>query len=79
MGLWVVGLDGKEPKRILQEAGVNYLSACWSPDGKRLAVVLGKSGQLGGRLEVMDPDGQNRREIKLGLDKLRGIDHPDWR
>lgn len=43
--IWVVGTDGIEPRRIIEDAyaGGNG-GAIWSPDGSRIAFTTGKSG-----------------------------------
>jgi RNA polymerase sigma factor (sigma-70 family) len=95
--LHVMDLEGGKDREVLNEKDrLTPDSACWSPDGKRLAVVLvrrakpGATDLLGSpildtyRLEIMDADGGNRREIKLRLSddvplipRLIGL--PDWR
>jgi RNA polymerase sigma factor (sigma-70 family) len=90
--LWVVGVDGKEPKKIFDEGGTHLRQLAWSPDGKRFAVVAatygpGPDGQLnalGGpsgdnhwRVEILDVDGENRRELKIA-DQVRWVGEVDW-
>lgn len=91
----VVGVDGKNPRVILGEKGQTTVdSACWSPDGKRLAVVIfdwqqDKKGekfiddpeQANYRLVIVSVDGKHQRELKLAdVTKLVQINHcPDWR
>ena len=41
-GIWVVDLDGKNRRRILA-TGDGTASACWSPDGQRIAVAIAGS------------------------------------
>jgi Tol biopolymer transport system component len=57
------------------------LSACWSPDGKRIAVVAFDK-QDGGkppkaRLVILEVDGDGRTEFPL--DDVKMTDMPDWR
>jgi Tol biopolymer transport system component len=80
-GIWVVGLDGKGRRRVFA-TGDAVASACWSPDGKRIAVVLrpinvNLGGQNLSRIEVMDQDGENRSIIPLP--EGSSGDMPDWR
>jgi RNA polymerase sigma factor (sigma-70 family) len=85
-GVWVVDVDGKNGKRVFGEEGMNIEGCCWSPDGKRLAVVASEFGE-GGRLllgeagrwriEIMDVDGQNRRELNLKV-SVWILRRPDW-
>jgi RNA polymerase sigma factor (sigma-70 family) len=85
-GVWVVDVDGKNGKRVFGEDGMNIEGCCWSPDGKRLAVVASEFGE-GGRLlpgeagrwriEIMDADGHNRRELNL-KESVWMLRRPDW-
>jgi RNA polymerase sigma factor (sigma-70 family) len=95
--LHVMDADGRNDREILVEKDrVSPHYVCWSPDGKRLALVLitqprpGATDLLGNplqttfRIELMDPDGGNRRELKLpdaegAAIQLQGVGHPDWR
>jgi RNA polymerase sigma factor (sigma-70 family) len=89
--LRVMTVDGKEDKTVLQQQGQTQPDgACWSPDGNRLAVVLierKKDARISPeneshRLEIMDADGKNRRELKLtdgNNRKVWRLGPPDWR
>jgi len=80
-GIWVMDLHGANRRRVF-EAERSGASACWSPDGTRIAVVVNgrKAGQAG--------EGEGRIEL-VGLDGARGatfrpaggltVDMPDWR
>jgi hypothetical protein len=90
-----VGVDGKTRRVVLGENGLTTAdSACWSPDGRHLAVVVfdwqqnAKGEKLiddperaNYRLVIMSADGKDRRELKLADGtKLVAIKHcPDWR
>jgi RNA polymerase sigma factor (sigma-70 family) len=90
-GVWVVGADGKGPKKVFHEKGTHVFGCCWSPDGKRLAVtasdsgtsddgkpgliVFGEKGKW--RIEIMDLDGTGRREVPLKA-KVWHLRAPDW-
>jgi RNA polymerase sigma factor (sigma-70 family) len=76
--LHVMDCDGGKDRVVIQEKDrLRPEGGCWSPDGKRLAVVLVKQPRPGAtdllgrpiqdsyRLEIMDADGGNRRELKL--------------
>lgn len=74
--LLVIGTDGKDPKVLIPSAKDEYpTSFCVAPDGKNLAVVfmkyeLGKNGKPNRataecQLAILDPQGQNRRDIPL--------------
>ena len=81
-GIWVVDFEAKDRRRVFPVVGDHQLSACWSPDGKQIAVVDfdtsdGVDALKSGRLIVMDLDGGNRSEIPL--DEVNPTDMPDWR
>ena len=73
-GIWVVDVDGKNARLVFPvvEPGKTVASACWSPDGKRIAVILAAIN-LGVRrgppvpvqVVVMDLDGGHRSEIHI--------------
>jgi RNA polymerase sigma factor (sigma-70 family) len=83
--LYVVHSDGKQRQKIYSEVGTCIQGCCWSPDGKQIAAILydwdGQGGLQGNssrwRLEVMDADGQNRREVAL-KGNVRMLWEPDW-
>lgn len=79
---------------LLQAGEIAPKAACWSPDGKQVAVlvfefkrdskgntVLDPKGYDHFRLMVIDVDGKKRRDVnlKLGEKKIVFIGHPDWR
>jgi RNA polymerase sigma factor (sigma-70 family) len=94
--LHVMDVDGTNDRTVVKEEGlVTPDHASWSPDGKRLAVVFIKRPKPGAtdflgnpiretyRLEIMDADGGNRKELKLRLSDdvplvPLGIGCPDW-
>src|SRR5262249_6140240 len=77
--LHVMDIDGANDREILTDSkGVGPEGACWSPDGKRLAVLIitrpqpaGVTDWLGNpkstkfHLELMDADGTNRQPLQL--------------
>ncbi len=90
--LWVVNVDGTGAKELLREEGLAGIeAACWSPDGKHLAVTRfdwamedGKKLRRAGedhneRLEIVGADGGDSRELKLDELKVVGLGHPEWR
>jgi Tol biopolymer transport system component len=94
-GIWVVDVDGKNAREILKEVDLVVPNgAFWSPNGKQIAVPLSnweldeKGRKVGGldpekanyRIEIMDADGENRRELKLADAKFLFIGAlGDWR
>ena len=85
----MVNIDGTSQKEITSDPNIGP-DACWSPDGKRLAIVLhdwpvgpdgrqtlSDSSDADYRVEVIDADGQNRR--RLPLPKADFIGSLDWR
>jgi RNA polymerase sigma factor (sigma-70 family) len=89
--IWTVNLDGTDNREILKEEDlVTPDFACWSPDGKRLAVIREKweCGEDGVRrgsrdadhhLIIMDANGQNRRRLELADSTISWLSHGDWK
>jgi RNA polymerase sigma factor (sigma-70 family) len=90
--LHVMDRDGKNDQELIHDKkGTRVDSACWSPDGKRIAVVLEDTPERdniksytreSSRLVILDADGQNQRQLKLAHFTSRqiwAISHPDWR
>jgi Tol biopolymer transport system component len=80
-GIWVVDLADLTRRRVIS-TGKALASACWSPDGKRISVVLFDWNGAGavpvvGRLIVMDADGSN--SLEFPLHDVQDADMPDWR
>jgi RNA polymerase sigma factor (sigma-70 family) len=95
-GIWVADVDGKNGRLVLpvetkpKADAVRIGSACWSPDGQRIAVLLStleeSQTKVAGWVQVlvvvvMDLDGGHRSEI-LHIPDGGGNDMPemaDWR
>jgi Tol biopolymer transport system component len=76
-GIWIVDFDGKNRRRVLA-TGNGGGSACWSPDGRRIAVsIRGSSPQEHGRLEIVELDGTHRTLLTMPGQDI--ADMPDWR
>jgi Tol biopolymer transport system component len=80
-GIWVVDLADLSRRKVLS-TGKALASACWSPDGQRIAVVVYDWDPMAaipqvGRLVVMNVDGSNPLEFRL--DDIPNADMPDWR
>jgi RNA polymerase sigma factor (sigma-70 family) len=80
-GIWVVGIDGKDRHKVLSISGADLWSACWSPDGKRIAVIIVDKPKGGeppkSRLVLQEVDGKSKTEFPL--DDVKRTDMPDWR
>ena len=77
--IWTMDIDGKNAKEIVKEVDLTSPDgAYWSPDGKQIAVILFNweldekgektqraAGNANFRIEIMDADGTNRRQLKL--------------
>jgi beta-lactamase regulating signal transducer with metallopeptidase domain/Tol biopolymer transport system component len=77
--IWTMDIDGKNAKEIVKEVDLaSPDGAYWSPDGKQIAVILFNweldakgertlriAEQANYRIEIMDADGTNRRQLKL--------------
>jgi RNA polymerase sigma factor (sigma-70 family) len=89
--IWVVNVDGTDNHEVLKEEDlVSPDFACWSPDGKQLAVSRFKweRGDDGVRrgiqdadyhLIIMDANGKNRRRVELADATIQWLGHGDWR
>src|SRR5262249_50254966 len=92
-GWWILDADGANPREVYRREGeTSSDSACWSPDGKRVALVLfdwiiDEKGNRtlrpeknkNFRLARMDGGGKNRREVSLENMKLLFLNDPEWR
>jgi Tol biopolymer transport system component len=91
-GWWLLDVDGGNPREVFRREGLTGSdTACWSPDGKHLALILfdwsldeqGRrvlnSDAANFRIEIVDADGKNRRELKLDSLKPAFLSDPDWR
>ena len=93
--IWTMDVDGKNAKEIVKEVNLASLNgAFWSPDGKQIAVSLfnweldedgrkfrrADSDTADPRIDIMDADGANRRQLKLQGARLVFIGSlGDWR
>jgi Tol biopolymer transport system component len=76
-GIWLVDLDGTNRHRIFP-TGKTTASACWSPDGRQIAVAIrGSAPEEHGRLEIVNLDGTHRTLLTLPSREI--ADMPDWR
>jgi Tol biopolymer transport system component len=84
-GIWIVNVDGTNARQALPVDRNKIASACWSPDGKRIAVTLGflnPGMQPGGdpeTVQVVVVDLDTGRQSKIILPNLGRTDMPDWR
>ena len=89
--LHVMDVDGTNDHEILREEGLTGVEgACFSPDGRRVAVVrcnqqikdgrkVYREGEGSFHLEIMRADGKNRRKLPLAEAKVFWLGLPDWR
>jgi Tol biopolymer transport system component len=90
--LRVMDCDGKNDHAILRNEGLaDFRGACWSPDGRWLAVVwttweivsgekvlrAGEASKF--RIEIMGADGRGRRVLDLAGAKVLQFWNPEWR
>ncbi len=76
-GVWIVGFDGKNRRRVYPTARTTA-SACWSPDGQQIAVAIqGATPEERGRLEIVNLDGTHRTLLTMPGQDI--ADMPDWR
>lgn len=57
-GLWIADADGANPRKILKTTPI---SVAWSPDGRRIAVVVREKGKL--YLSTLEPSGAKAKRI----------------
>ena len=85
-GIWIVGVDGTNARRVLPVDQNRIGSACWSPDGKQDCRDAGlpESGETSRvairesvQLVVVDLD--TGKQSKIFLPNLGRTDMPDWR
>jgi Tol biopolymer transport system component len=83
--LLLVDVDGAPPKRFLERVGADFpTSACWSPDGKEIAVLVIDQLALPpdrgpeSRIEIVDLDGNVLEKIALP-GKAFARDLLEWR
>src|SRR5262249_948127 len=90
--VWVVNADGTGGRQVYADAGAYVEACCWSPDGRRLAVVAANLLPLPDgrqvripygveegdwRIVLMDADGQNRNRLPFKA-KVVWLRDPDW-
>jgi Tol biopolymer transport system component len=84
-GIWVVDADGKYARMVFPVANPPFetvASACLSPDGKRIAIILAGLQSTApppwpAQIVVIDLDGGDRS--KIHIPKAGMTDMPDWR
>jgi Tol biopolymer transport system component len=84
-GIWVVDVDGTNARRVLPVDRNTIGSACWSLDGKRIAVTLGplnpttQPGRDAQSVQVVVVDLDGGGKSKIILPDSDQTDMPDWR
>jgi RNA polymerase sigma factor (sigma-70 family) len=85
-GIWVADVDGKNGRLVLPVDSNTLASACWSPDGQRIAIIRAaiNAGAVRNpnpvQVVVMDLDGGHRSEIHIPEGWMTEMpDMPDWR
>jgi dipeptidyl aminopeptidase/acylaminoacyl peptidase len=76
--IYVVDAKGGEPKQLTQKTNEwdeNRWAPEWSPDGKHLVFVSGKSDYYSDDLWMVDTDGSNLRKITTGIWVMG---NPEW-
>jgi serine/threonine protein kinase len=62
--LWVMGVNGENPRRILSSENDAYFSLAWSPTGQRLAyVATAEEGTERWRIETVSLDGASHSAV----------------
>ncbi|HWB12762.1 MAG TPA: M56 family metallopeptidase [Pirellulales bacterium] len=84
-GLWVVDVDGSNPRQILAEQeNANIGGLCWSPDGGSLAMNvtenINERDNRKARLEIVAAAGGAPRALQLkDVTVIHFMQAPDWR
>jgi Tol biopolymer transport system component len=84
-GIWIVNVDGTKARQVLPVDRNRVGSACWSPDGKRIAVArhfLNPGVQPGGDpqfVQVVVVYLDTGKQSQIFLPNLGRTDMPDWR
>jgi hypothetical protein len=80
-GIWVANSDGQGRRKLLPLPTIFQASACWSPDGKRIAAIVidrtEGADNAKAKLVIQEVDGEGRTEFPL--DDVKQTDMPDWR
>ena len=74
---WTVEIQGEKRTEIYHQEKREFgvpVSTCWSPDGKRIAMIVHDY-----RINIMDAQGQNSKQLKLKNARLVGCDKLEWR
>ncbi|MGB9359093.1 MAG: S-layer homology domain-containing protein, partial [Acidimicrobiia bacterium] len=81
-GLWVVDIDGTNPRLILEETHssndplpLSFRDVAWSPRGDLIAFTASSSATPGWSVWVVAPDGTGLRAIESGADRCS---QPEW-
>lgn len=84
-GLWIVDVDGSNPRQILAEEENAVIGGlCWSPDGRSLAMKVAENindrEQRKMRLEIVAVAGGTPRALQLkDVTVIHFMQTPDWR
>jgi Tol biopolymer transport system component len=91
--LHIINVDGTNDREVIREENLQAIDGgCWSPDGRRLAIVRHNWKLENGKrtmpdrkdmkwyIEIMDTDGKNRRELPLvDAGEIFMLTLPSWR
>jgi Tol biopolymer transport system component len=89
VGCWVADVNGANPLKVFEEVPAKVAGICWSPDGKRLAVVVynpppdsgaapASVADLAFRLVIVEVDGGKQREVKFDTANVVFLACPEW-
>lgn len=74
--IWVLTPDGRGARSLTNAPLINHYAPSWSPDGGSLAFEAIDRPAVA-RIEVMNADGSNRRQVTAGPNDLAPVFSPD--
>lgn len=78
--IWLMGLDGRHPRRLLRRAAPQLMESApdWSPDGRRLVFVRSDGRRGVSSLWVAGTDGAGLRRLTTWRSVMRAPLRPVW-
>jgi len=75
--LHIIHMDGTPPIQLTQHLnGIFHIDPAWSPDGRQIAFVSNREGDM--KLFLMNADGSNMENLTKDILRLRIASAPSW-